>query len=226
LPAETARYVAAVHRLTVGDRFLAFDPESATEAEAEIVEVRGRSVRVAVAAPRAASVRPARRVTLIQATGKGDKMDAIVRDATELGATLLVPAVAMRSVSRPGGDKVKRWRRIAIEAARQCGRGDAPALEPPLPLLEAIARFARAPGACFVLDGDVHLSEFVVPLTREASVTLLVGPEGGLEETEIAAAVAAGLQRVTLGPLVLRTETVCAAALGALLAASVGTRPA
>jgi 16S rRNA (uracil1498-N3)-methyltransferase len=218
LPAETSRYVARVHRLAAGDRFVAFDPEHATEADAEIVEVTARAVRVLLGPPRPAALRPVRRVTLVQGIGKGDKLDAIVRDATELGATRVVPALAARSVARPAADKVQRWRRIAIEAARQCGRGDAPEIEAPLPLADAITRWARAPGACFVPDADTPLAAWIAATGGAPEVVLVVGPEGGLTTEEIAAASSAGLQLVSLGPLVLRTETVCAAALGALLA--------
>jgi len=121
---------------------------------------------------------------------------------------------------RPAAGKVPRWRRIAIEAARQCGRGDAPEIEAPLPLSEAINRWARAPGACFVPDADTPLATWLTGAAASPEVVLLVGPEGGLTDEEIAAAAAAGLLLVSLGPLVLRTETVCAAVLGALLGAT------
>jgi len=122
-----------------------------------------------------------------------------------------------RAVSLPDSDRSARWRRIALEAARQCGRGDLLRIEEPLPLVEALARFARAPGACFVPGGESSLGAFVRASAAAAEVCLLVGPEGGLDAAEIEAARGAGLTVVGLGPLVLRTETVCAAVLGALL---------
>jgi len=219
LAQETANYVTRVHRLGLGDHFIAFDPERALEATAELIEVARNAITARVDALRPASLRPARRVTLIQATCKGDKMDAIVRDATELGITRIIPAITARSVSRPEPARADRWRRITVEAARQCGRGDAPVVEAPVALTEALALAAPAQEAlAFCLDprADRPLSARLRALSPSADVLFVVGPEGGLEETELAAAEAASFTRVRLGPLVLRAETVCAAVLGAL----------
>jgi 16S rRNA (uracil1498-N3)-methyltransferase len=222
LPPDAALYVVRVHRLRRGDRFLAFDPEAALEAEAEVIEAGASTCLARFEEARPASVRPARAVTLIQAMAKGDKMDAIVRDATELGATRVVPAVCERSVSRPesGEAKASRLRRIAVQAARQCGRGDAPKIEAALPFSEALDRFSKPPvGVALALDprAEEPLRDRLLGLPREAEVVLIVGPEGGLSDAELALCDAAGVHRVSLGPLVLRTETVCAAVLGALL---------
>ncbi len=142
LAKETALYVTRVHRLGEGDTFTAFDPERAIEADAHIVEIGARSVTVQIDGVRPAEVVAPRAVTLVQALGKGDKLDAIVRDATELGAVRIVPVIAERSVVRPAdvAGRAQRWRRIAVEAARQCGRGDVPQIDAPTPLIEAVDR--------------------------------------------------------------------------------------
>jgi len=217
LSAEAARYVTRVHRLREGDPFVVFDPDRAIEADAVISEIRGRAVRARVETPRP-SARPRRRITLVQATGKGDKLDAIVRDATELGASRVAPVLTERSVARPPATRAERWRRIAIEAARQCGRGDAPSIDPPAPLLDVLETLRGCPGLCLDPRATTHLGESLRPLANTEAVVIVVGPEGGLTEDELDAAVRSGLTRVTLGPLILRTETVCAAVLGALLA--------
>lgn len=226
LPAEAVVYLVRVHRLRQGDRFVVFDPERALEADAELVHIDARSGASArIDDVRAASMRPPRRVTLIQGIAKGDKMDAIVRDATELGATRIVPAIAERSVARPSGEtaRVDRFRRIAVQAARQCGRGDAPVIEPPMPLAQALTAFASGPDITAIcLDPRARdpLGARLLALPREAEITFVVGPEGGLSEAELDLCDRAGLARVALGPLVLRTETVCSAVLGALLVLS------
>jgi 16S rRNA (uracil1498-N3)-methyltransferase len=221
LPPDAAAYVARVHRLGPGDRLVLFDPDRAVEADAEIVEVGRREVRAAVGPLRPAALRPSRRVTLIQGIGKGDKMDGIVRDATELGVTRVAPAICARSVARPDAARAARWRRIAVEAARQCGRGDAPAIAAPVGF-EAALREARADGEraglCLDPAAELRLGEALAQVGADTQVVVAVGPEGGLSDAELAAAEEAGLRRVTLGPLILRTETVCAAVLGALLA--------
>ena len=218
LSAETTTYLTRVHRLVVGDTFLAFDPERATEADAELVEIGKRGAVARMGALRPASLLPARVVTLIQGTCKGDKMDGIVRDATELGATRIIPAITARSVARPDAARADRWRRIAVEAARQCGRGDAPLVEAPLALAAALAS-AEGASLCLCLDptAEASLGSQLELVAAATNVTILVGPEGGLDAAELSAAARAGFTRVRLGGFVLRTETVCAAVLGALV---------
>lgn len=220
LSPEAVLYVTRVHRLGVGASFVAFDPEKAVEADAEIVEVTRASAVARVGAIRPASVRPSRRVTLVQAAAKGEKMDGIIRDATELGATRVITVVTERSIARPDVARVERWRRIAVEAARQCGRGDTPLIDTPSKLSVILPKLApRAGEAAFCLDpwASAPLGAALSALSVEAPVTFLIGPEGGFDEAEIQASEDAGFTRVALGALVLRTETVCPAVLGALL---------
>ncbi len=218
LPHDAAAYATRVHRLGPGDPLVVFDPDRAVEADAEIASVDRRSVTVRVGPLRPASRRPARAVTLLQGTGKGDKLDAIVRDATELGVTSIVPVLCDRSVARPDPARAARWRRIAVEAARQSGRGDAPAVSAPLPFAAAVRGSDEAAlRLCLDPAAEIPLGAALATLGTRA-VILAVGPEGGLSPDELAEAEAQGFVRVTLGPLVLRTETVCAAVLGALLA--------
>ncbi|WP_437286236.1 RsmE family RNA methyltransferase [Sorangium sp. So ce406] len=224
LPAETASYVVRVHRLREGDRFVVFDPELGVEADATLESVGRRSAEARIEAPRPAALRPGRRVTWIQAVGKGDKMDAVVRDATELGATRIIPAISARSVARPAEDKGQRWRRIAVEAARQCGRGDAPRVDAPMSLAAALAE-ARAGGGgalgmCLDPYAETPLGARLAALTPGMEAAFAVGPEGGFTPEELGVCAALGFERVRLGTLTLRTETVCAAALGALIAVS------
>lgn len=219
LDEDASRYVARVHRLRVGDRVVLFDPDQALEADAEITSGDRSTVTLMVGDIRPASLRPQRRVTLLQATCKSDKFDAIVRDATELGASRVVPVFAERSVARPPEGRTARWHKIAIEAARQCGRGDAPAISSTMDFLEAIPLFASGEGVVgFCLDpaANTSLGAALVDAGPDVELAFIVGPEGGLTAAEIDACTAAGITRVSLGPLTLRAETVCAAVLGAV----------
>lgn len=223
LPEEAAAYVVRVHRLREGDRFDAFDPERGVEAEAELVaSPRGSAPLVRVGEVRPASAVPARRVTLVQALSKGEKMDAVVRDATELGATRVAPVLAERSVARPddAAGRADRYRRIAVQAARQCGRGDAPRIDAPAPLVSVLAELsARADiwGICLDPSARAPLRERLPSLGPDAEIVVVVGPEGGFTSAELELCERSALARVSLGPFTLRTETVCAAVLGALL---------
>jgi 16S rRNA (uracil1498-N3)-methyltransferase len=222
LPPDAASYVTRVHRLRAGDSLVVFDPHTALEADAVLVDVGRRVATLRIEATRPASVRPTRSVTLIQCVGKGDKMDAIARDATELGATHIVPAISERSIGRPSAERAERWRRIAVEAARQCGRGDTPRIDPARPLAEVIASSPARVGRALCLHprGETSLAGALAALGADEPLSFLVGPEGGLADQELDDAERCGFRCVTLGPLVLRTETVCAAVLGALLGIS------
>lgn len=216
-----ARYLARVLRARPGDAVTIFDPAAAVEATATVLEVGRRSVRCSVGEPRPASVRPSRDVTLVQGVPKGDKLDAIVRDATELGATRVVVADTSRAVVRlgaKGAGRIERLRRVAVEAARQSGRGDAPRVEGPLAWADAIAA-ATDPAALLVCAwerAEAPLGPSIATLAPGRPVVVAVGPEGGLDAEEAAVARDAGFALVSLGDLVLRTETVAAALLGAV----------
>lgn len=214
LPPETARYVTRVHRLGPGGRFVAFDPEARLEAEGEVVET-GREVVVHLAEPRPAELVATRPLCVLQAIGKGTKIDAVARDATELGATRIVPVIAERSVKRK--TDVVRLRRVVVEAARQCGRGDVPAIDEPRPLVAALEAVT---GACVLLHPAAVTSfgAVLTELSAAEALTLVIGPEGGFSDEELGVASERGYRLARLGHLVLRTETACAAALGAVLA--------
>lgn len=218
LSADLSHYLGRVLRLAPGARFVAFDPAARTEAEARIERHDEGGTVVSVGAIVASAIVAQHPRVLLQSLAKGDKLDTIVRDATELGATSIVLVEAERSVVRLEGkrrdDRRARLAKIAEEAARQSGRADPPTIEGPSPLAEAAARapgrrFALAPRATLPL-GPALLASVDGPLA------FAVGPEGGFAEAEIDALVAAGFEAVTLGSFVLRTETVAAAVLGAV----------
>jgi 16S rRNA (uracil1498-N3)-methyltransferase len=225
LDPEASRYAARVHRARVGDDLLLFDPVRAEEAVATVTAIERARVRCRVGELRAATVRARRSVTLVQGIGKGDKIDAVVRDATELGATRVILAETARGVVKLGGraeDRMRRLRRIAAEAARQCGRGDVPEVSGPLPFDFALRRGADPIGLslCLWEEATEPLGPKLRALGGTEPVTFAVGAEGGLTDVEIEAARSAGYAVVSLGPFILRTETVAAAVLGAVLLTS------
>lgn len=222
-PPELVRYVCIVHRSPDG-RFLAFDPAAGVEADARIVRSEDGAT-LEVGELRTARVVAARRLVLVQGLGKGDKSDAVVRDAAELGATEVALTIMERSVARPTSDKLAareaRWQRIADEAARQAGRGDAPRVTVHDGLEGALQSIrAGAPAlAGFVLyeGGGAPLGPALAEaLASDSGLLFVIGPEGGIAPAEIDACRAAGLVVASLGPFVLRTETVATAVLGAV----------
>jgi 16S rRNA (uracil1498-N3)-methyltransferase len=218
---SVARYVAGARRIGAGEEILLFDPATAREAVALVVSVRKAEIVCLLGPVRPSSAaRAVRRVTLLQAIGKGDKFDAVVRHATELGATAIVAVDTERSVVRlatKGPGRLERWRRIAAEAARQSGRGDAPAISGPTPWAEAIAQAPnRALKVCLFEGASEPLGPHLGRLGPADAVVFAIGPEGGLETSEVETAQRGGFVAVSLGDIILRTETVAAAVLGGL----------
>jgi 16S rRNA (uracil1498-N3)-methyltransferase len=222
---ETAHYVGRVLRVRSGDSFLAFDPVTGREAEARAVRVGDAGVTVRIDDVREGRAPDTHDVTWIQGFAKGDKCDAVVRDATELGATRIVVAAAKRSIVRLDEDKraarAARWTRIAREATRQCGRSHAPRVEVPSSWVEAVETLAggSTPHARFCLwerATEPLGGPLLDALARGGPLAFACGPEGGLDDAEVESARVSGWRIVSLGPRILRTETVAAAVLGAV----------
>ena len=216
LPTDTAKYVFRVHRLRVGAGLQLFDPEAGVEASATVEE--DFSLRVGPLAPAPVQALP---IHLFQGVGKADKPEQVVRDVTVLGAERLTLLHSSRSVAKSESDRRRqRLHRVAVESARQCGRGRIPELLGPLEWEDGLARAGgELRVACVPKDGAPALREVIdAGLTPGAlpSIDVLIGPEGGLLSEEVQQAEAAGFVCVGLGPLVLRTETAATAVLGFL----------
>lgn len=224
LEGDEAHYLARVHRLGPGDTFVAFDPEARLEAAAEIVGMDREAISVRLGEPTRSRAVPRLDVTLVQCAGKGDKVDDVVRATTALGVGTILVAESERTVARPdaerGARRAERWRAIALDAARQCGRGDVPTIDGPRPLADALAAFDTVAATKLCLD-PLTTAAFTNALSLDKGpkrLVLLVGPEGGLTDAELTLAERSGFRRVRLGPFVLRTELAATAALGALVA--------
>jgi 16S rRNA (uracil1498-N3)-methyltransferase len=219
---DIGRYVTRVHRRGPGDVFVAFDPEARTEADATILSA-GRAVRCRLERVRPAATIARTGITLVQAVGKGDKPERILREATALGVERVVFCVSRRSVARPGdraGARRDRWRAVAVDASRQCGRGDVPVVEGPMPFDDALAAESSkaALRLCLAPNATATLVETVGEWRAGEPLTVMIGPEGGFDAEECDAAAARGFVNVRFGSYVLRTETAAVAVLGALLA--------
>ncbi len=226
LPAAVARHVQVL-RLQPGDGITLFDGRGA-DWPADVLRI-GRSevaVRVGDAAP-AGQVELPLAVTLAVGMPANERMDWLVEKATELGAHAIQPLVCERSVLRLGGERAERklahWRGVAAAACEQCGRSRLPLLQPVLSFeawRAALAHDAAASGFVLSLGAETQpYCEALRPaLHAGRRLLVLSGPEGGLSPAEDAAARAAGLLPVTLGPRVLRAETAPLTALAAIAA--------
>jgi len=226
LPPDEARHAGLVLRLTPGEAVELSDGQGLYAAT--LTAVDGREARGLVSAL-LPDREPRVRVTLFQGLTKGDKFDGIVRKCTELGVHAVQPLEMARCVQRSNFKRAEaqreRWQRIAREAAKQCGRALTPAVYPPLrmgdPALDGrwgeqqllIAPWEEA-GRGSLRDALGSAAKGAGPLRAG----LVIGPEGGVTEGEIAQLRALGARVVTLGPRVLRAETAGMAALAVIMA--------
>jgi len=219
LPDAAAFHVARVLRLRGGAPLVLFDG-SGSDFRGEIVAVEGDRVRVRVDARSAGLRESPLAITLVQAVSRGERMDWTLQKATELGVRRIQPVLSARSVVRldeqQAGKKLRHWRAIVAGACEQCGRSVLPEVRAPLDLPRYLAESTRE-GQRLVLSptGPGSLAGFA---SMAARVELLIGPEGGLEDVELEAAIRAGFAPVRLGPRVLRTETAGIVALAVLQA--------
>ena len=174
---------------------------------------------------REAETEAAVRVSVYLAFPKADKLEHVIQKATELGAFEIVAFPSARCVSRPDekslGKKLERWQKIAASAAEQSGRGRIPEVITLGSFKEALERGKQAEKALLFYENE-HAVTLRMALESGPwnTVSLLTGPEGGLEEAEVAQARGAGFQVCTLGKRILRCETAPLCALSAVMYAA------
>jgi 16S rRNA (uracil1498-N3)-methyltransferase len=220
LAEDTVRYLRNVLRLGRGDGILLFDG-SGWEYRGVIERLEGREGTARIVARERVPLAIPVRITLAQALPKGDKMEFIVQKATELGVARIVPFRSARTIPRRTEDRaarrLERWRRIAAEAAEQCGRTDVPEIAEPLPFREALAQ--AGPEAVKILFWESETERSVREILKGDAARsakeffLVVGPEGGVTGEETEQARQAGFLTASLGRLVLRVETAALAIL-------------
>ena len=214
-----AHYLGRVLRVTAGQMIVLFNGDGCDYA-AEVLAADRNAVRIAVR-----SRLPARResplsVTVVQAVSRGERMDQTLQKCTELGATAFRPVLSERVEVRLDGKRLAKrldhWRSVIVAACEQSGRARIPALIAPGGLDEWLAEPDPAPPTRLVLDPDADRRLADVPAAT--AFELAVGPEGGFSAAELDRMHARGVERVTLGPRILRTETAAPAAIAVLQA--------
>ena len=198
-----SHHLSRVMRLTAGDAIIIFNGRGESW-DAELV-VAGKHATARLVKPRPAGPAAPARLALAIALLKGDAMDDIVRDATALGVAEIIPMVTAHAVvpkRARGGEAVARWERVAVASAKQCGQLTLPTIAEVTPLNEVLRRDIHTKLMCVEPAlGGAHVSAIA-----SDSILVLIGPEGGWSEEEVAAARAAGCHTITLGPLTLRAE--------------------
>ena len=207
-----------VLRLRLGQRIVVFNGEG-SEVTGEISLLTKREVGLRPLFAQMTAM-PSASITLAQAVPKGKNMDLVIQKAAELGAAEIIPVISERTVVRldagEAADKQDKWQRIAVEACKQCGQNHLPRVGRPVTLDRF---FAQKPSQDLLLiaaiePGARRLKELLAEWTalhpgkpNPASALVLIGPEGDITPAEIGLAKSHGCQPMSLGPIILRTET-------------------
>jgi 16S rRNA (uracil1498-N3)-methyltransferase len=225
LDGDEAHHLAHVLRLGAGDEVALFDGRGA-ERRGRVEAVGRRDVQVRVLDAVEPTAEPRVAVTLAQAALKGDRMDAVVRDATMLGVVAVQPLVTRRTVvprSAVADERLReRWHRIAIASAKQCRRAVVPEIRAAVRFEEWVA---SARGAYMLVEpegppaeaGRYSVNDLLERAAPDAAA-VVVGPEGGWDEMELQAAARAGCVELTLGARTMRADAAPLVVLAALRA--------
>ena len=220
LTGENAQH-AKVLRLKEGEELLVCDGQG-HECICTVSDVSDGQISLVVKKRQTSEAEAAVRVSVYMAFPKGDKLEHVIQKATELGACEIVAFPSNRCVSRPDEKslkkKLERWQKIAASAAEQSGRGAIPQVLTLCSYKAALERAAKADKALLFYENERATTlKMALQSGNYQTVSLLTGPEGGLEMTEVQQAMDAGLQVCTLGKRILRCETAPLCALSAVM---------
>ena len=223
LTGENAAH-AKVLRLKIGEDVLVCDGQG-NECSCSVSDVNPGQITLVVNSRQKAASEPAVKASIYMAFPKSDKLEHVIQKATELGAYEIVAFPTSRCVSKPDEKSLKkkqeRWQKIASSAAEQSGRGRIPEVIVLKSYAEALNRAAEADKAILFYENE-HATTLRQKLEEGTfhSISLLTGPEGGLEESEVERAKDAGLSVCTLGSRILRCETAPLCGLSAVMYAT------
>jgi 16S rRNA (uracil1498-N3)-methyltransferase len=214
---KASHHLARVLRAKIGDSLLLFNGKGG-EYTAEITHIDKKSVEVRVMAFLQREVESPIHIHLAQGIARGEKMDFIVQKAVELGVTSITPLVTERCNVRLDSEReekrLQHWHAVVVSACEQSGRNRLPNLEKTAFLKDWLA---SAKGDYrFILSPHVEKKLPATVIKEQATIVLLIGPEGGFSDEEVKLAVENGFMPLNLGKRILRTETASIAAITAL----------
>ena len=218
---DKADHISKVLRMSVGEKAVFCDGRF--DSVCRITAVSKSSVCFEIESTVENDTEPNVDITVYQCLPKGEKMDEMVKRCVQFGATKIVPVLSRRCVSRPDrksfGKKVERWNKIALSSAMQSMRGRVPRVEEIIDYAQAIERM-KSYGRAFVCYELENRNSLEGGFSGVKDVAFLIGPEGGLDEAEALFAEQSGVQCVSLGKRILRTEDAAAFLIPIILYAS------
>lgn len=215
LPENIVRHIHVL-RLNAGDAITLFNG-TGNDFDATLQEIGKRHAQCHITAQRQPENESRLQITLIQAISSGERMDFTLQKSVELGVRAICPIISERCVVRLSGERadkrVQRWQDIAIAACEQSGRSIVPTVLPIVSFSDYLRQMPPELHLMMSLRRATTLRD-IAPAPQ--TLRLMIGPEGGWTPAEEQAALAAGVQTITLGKRVLRTETASLAALAAM----------
>lgn len=215
---QASNYVIQVLRLGLNDLLLVFDGHSYGEFRATIVAVNKRSAIIAIEEFIACNKESPLSINLLQGVSRGEKMDFTIQKTVELGVNTITPVFTQYCNVRLAGErlisKFEHWQAVAVSAAQQSGRCLVPKILPAQDFIDCFDGLQKN-NLCLVLDPKADIKIAQIP-EQPDGVTILVGPEGGLSDQEIALAKQNNFIPISLGPRILRTETAALTAISIL----------
>ncbi|WP_369589071.1 16S rRNA (uracil(1498)-N(3))-methyltransferase [Kingella oralis] len=215
LPENIVRHIHVL-RLNAGDAITLFNG-TGNDFDATLQEIGKRHAQCHITAQRQPENESRLQITLIQAISSGERMDFTLQKSVELGVRAICPIISERCVVRLSGERadkrVQRWQDIAIAACEQSGRSIVPTVLPIVSFSDYLRQMPPELHLMMSLRRATTLRD-IAPAPQ--SLRLMIGPEGGWTPAEEQAALAAGVQTITLGKRVLRTETAAMAAMAAM----------
>ncbi len=216
LSADRAHYLRSVLRQQTGDAIVVFNGKG-VERDAVIEMISRERATVRLTDRREPIAESELRIILLQALVKSDAMDMIVQKSAELGVHEIIPVATEFSVvkltDQRAAKRVAHWQKIAISACEQCGRHRPPLVSPPSSLRASLASLDDASSRIALhTSGSTDLASSIPSDSETRTIALLIGPEGGLSESDLKLATAARFKIATLGPRILRSETAALAA--------------
>ena len=224
---DDAHHISRSLRMAAGECITVCDMQK-NEYECELTDFLPDRVLAKILETRQSDTEPPYHAIVYQALPKGDKLDSVIQKAVECGASEITTFESERCIVRTKGEneakKVERRQRIALEAAKQSGRGIVPAVNPTISFSEMCRRAAEADIALFCYEGDgteplpVALGKAVAKIDKEnPTIALIIGSEGGFSLAEAEKICSMGILPVGLGKRILRTETASGFALACLV---------
>ncbi len=220
---DDVNHIRHVLRMDIGDRIMVSTGRG-VDYECEIAEYMDQSIRLKIEKETPAITELPVAITLFQALPKKDKMEYVIQKAVELGATSIVPVQTRRCVvkldEKKAEKKIARWQAIAKAAAKQSGRGIIPKIYPVHTMDQALDMATDY--ECNIIPYEMYddmssTMEIVRQAVDKRSIGIFIGPEGGFERSEVEVAISKGVNPISLGRRILRTETAGLAILSVLM---------